>query len=552
MLTNRKGVSTLILIILILCSAVFGAFLSYMWVMSNFYLEPENTSLVITNVNFPVDHADYFYVTVMNPSHSPSATNITSISFTAEGDNEVYNVTSTSPETLPITLEIGTNKTIKCERSWGEFAGKTITVHVSASSASGATASVKTSFVKLRLAVEFDSGRSCRYFYVSVINDQQSAINLTLKKLYVNLAPIENATQILGSRSITIFGTALPNNGEPLYLQCSYNWEGNVASQKVRVETVEGYYAEATANVTANVFLQITDVTFNKMNPNEMSITVSNSANSSTKVDITDIALTYDNGTQPQEYHINGSYTTPSFTPYYTLNISKSVTFDHCLWNWRNLRDQNVTVTVYTKQGYTPASKIVKTPKEIVFSVNVSFDLTDTAHFSVNVTNMPCSLQNITVTQIKLNTNSLNFTSQTIPIGNWNQFNCGFDWTAFRGSLVTIMVNASNVIQHQNVTLPSMLLKIIDANFTETGNSRGFTVTVENINNSLLNATIAHIVVRFGNETVFQAEGIRYIVEVGKNVTLTFSWNWSDYNTKEVKISIYTLEGLEFSNAFIV
>jgi hypothetical protein len=58
--------------------------------------------------------------------------------------------------------------------------------------------------------------------------------------------------------------------------------------------------------------------------------------------------------------------------------------------------------------------------------------------------------------------------------------------------------------------------------------------------------------VSFGNETVFQAEGIKYIVEVGKNVTLTFSWNWSDYNTKEIKISIYTLEGLEFSNAFIV
>jgi hypothetical protein len=545
MLTNRKGVSTLILIILILCSAVFGAFLSYMWVMSNFYLEPENTSLVITNVNFPVDHADYFYVTVMNPSHSPSATNITSISFTAEGDNEVYNVTSTSPETLPITLEIGTNKTIKCERSWGEFAGKTITVHVSASSASGATASVKTSFVKLRLAVEFDSGRSCRYFYVSVINDQQSAINLTLKKLYVNLVPIENATQVLGGQSVIISGTTLPNNGQPLYLQCLHNWEGNMATQVVRVETYEGYYAEATANVTANAVLQIKNVVFNKMKSDEFNITILNSESSSTYVDIANITLTYDTS----QHNITGSLSNPSLP--YRLEKNSTVTFN-CTWSWRDYRDKNVTITVYTKQEYTPASKTVKTPKEIVFNINASFDLTDMAHFSVKVANMPCSLQNITVTEIKLNTNPTSFTSRDVPIGEWRQFDCTFDWASFRGSTITLTVNASNVSVSQNVTLPYVKLRIINANFTASENGKVLNVSTENIGNSTVSATIARLVVSLGNETVFRIDGIQYMVGVGKNVTLVFSWNWSEYEGETVTIHVYTAEGLEFAYAFIV
>jgi hypothetical protein len=97
-----------------------------------------------------------------------------------------------------------------------------------------------------------------------------------------------------------------------------------------------------------------------------------------------------------------------------------------------------------------------------------------------------------------------------------------------------------------------MLLKIVNANFTTTGNGKEFNVTIENIGNSSRNATIARIVVRFGNDTVFQSEGIGYVVEVGKNATLTFSWDWSEYETEEVTISVYTTEELEFFNTFIV
>jgi hypothetical protein len=543
MLINKKAVSTIILIILILCSAVFGALLSYMWVMGNFYLEPETVNLVITQVDFPVDHADYFYVTVMNPSHSPSGTNITEIYFTVEGDNKLYNVTDTSPKSLPITLEKGTSKTIKCLTNWGEFAGKTIAVHVSATNASGAEASAETKFVKLEATTRFNATVSCKQFNVTITNDPQSAINLTVTNIKVDLLPIENASLLPDDQNVTFPMNLF--NGTSVSLRCLYNWE-NFKNPTVRVETSEGYYAEASTNATASVLLLATDAVFNETKTDELDITVFNSEDSSTPVDISNIDLTYSNGTK---YYINGSLASPSLP--HTLQRNSNVTF-RCVWSWRDYWDKNVSITVYTRQGYTSVPKMVKTPPEIALKIMANFNLTDTDHFLLNVTNMPYSFKNVTVTQIKLDTNQTSFTPQNITAGDWKQFNCTFNWTVFRRNTVTATVNASNVIVFQNVTLPYMYLKIINANFTTTENGKNFNVTIKNIENSLLNANITRIVVRFENETVFKVDGIEYIIEVGKNATLTFSWDWSLCKNKEVTISVYTSEGLEFVDTFTV
>jgi hypothetical protein len=414
---------------------------------------------------------------------------------------------------------------------------------VSALNASGAVVSTSTEYVELTVTAKLDAAVSCKQFNVTVKNDQRSAINLTLTKILINRMLIGNVSRLSDDQNVTFPIDVAAGNS--ISLRCLYDWE-TFENPTIRVETSEGYYAETSPNETASVLLLVTDVAFNEMNPNEVSITVENSEVSSTPVDVSDIVLTYDNGTK---YHINGSLTSPSLP--HTLQTNSNVTF-RCVWPWRDYRDKNVSITVYTRQGYTPVLEIAKTPPEIVFKIMANFNLTDTEHFFVNVTNTPCSLQNITVNQIKLNTDPSNFTSQTIPAGNWSQFNCIFDWVAFRGNTVTITVNASNAIQSQNVTLPYMLLKIINANFTTTGSGKEFNVTIENIGNSLLNATIARIVVRFGNETVFQSEGIGYVVEVGKNATLTFSWDWSLYENEEVTISVYTSEDLGFADTFTV
>ena len=561
MLVNKKAVSTIILIILILCSAVFGAFLSYMWVMANFYLEPENVNLVITQVDFPVDHADYFYITVMNPSHSPSKTNITEIYFSVEGNDKVYDVTDTYPEALPILLEKGTNKTIKCNRNWGEFAGKKINVHVSATDASGAVASIKTEFVKLELKTQFNATVSCKQFNVTITNDPQSAINLTLTKIKINMVPIENVTLLPNDQNVTFPINLLKGASVPL--RCLYNWE-HFKDPKIRVETAEGYYAEASTNATATILLLITNVVFNETKPDELSITVSNSQYSSTPVDISDIVLTYRNGTQDQQYHINGTLTIPQFAPYYRLGIGNTTTFNHCIWNWTNYRDQNITITMNVKQGFTPASETRKTPQPVVLKIKeVNFNLTDTSHFLVTVANMRCSLQNITIATIKLNENETTFETQIIPIGEEGIFNCNFSWTSFRGKNVTITAYTKDGLSTppETIMLPSVDLKIL----VDTHDFAKSTEGIPYVNITIINTLFSNRTVKV-TQIIFKTENTTdtingaltnptlvpngYILTVGANVTILCPWNWMLYPNQNVTITVQTAEGFSISQTF--
>jgi hypothetical protein len=530
-----------------------------MWVMGNFYLEPETVDLVITSLDFPVDHADYFYVTVMNPSHSQSGTNITEIYFTVEGGSQLHNVTDTSPESLPITLKKGTEKTIKCIESWGEFAGKNITVYVSASSASGAVASMATSFVELELKVEFNASISCKHFNVTITNDSESAINLTLTKLLINLVSIETARLRTDSENVTIYGTNLPKTGESLSLQCFYDWE-TFSNPKVRVETSEGYYAEATANSNASLLLLITNVAFNETDSNDMNITVENSAISQTAVDITDITLAYLNDTENQEYRIDGTSTNPAFAPYYHLGIGKNVTFDHCSWNWTNFREQDVTITVNVTQGFTPPSKTVETPKPTVFKITeLSFNLNDTDHFSMKIANMLCSLENVTIEKIKLNGTDADFEDQTIAIGEEKTINCTFDWENFIGKDANVVAYCSDdQTSSKIVTLPSVDLKILI-------NESDFAVSAEGIayvNFTIFNAAFSKqavnvtlVIFNVGNTTdtidgtltnpMLSPDG--YLLNKGENATIVCPWNWILYADQTLTITVQTAEGFSIS-----
>ena len=549
MVTNKKAVSTIILIILILCSAVFGAFLSYMWVMANFYLEPKTVGLVITNVDFPVDHADYFYVTVMNPSHSPSGTNITEIYFSVEGNDKVYNVTDTYPEALPIPLEKGTNKTIKCNRNWGEFAGKTIAVHMSATNASGAEASAETKLVKLELNTRFNATVSCKQFNVTITNNPQSAINLTLTNIKVDLVPIENASLLPGGQNVTF-----PINlfkGTSVSLRCLYNWE-HFKNPTVRVETSEGYYAEVSTNATASVLLLITDVVFNETKPDEMSISASNSPISSTPVDVSDIVLTYRDGTQDQQYHINGNLTNPPFAPYYILDRGSTVTFNHCIWNWKNFRDQNITITVNVKQGFTPTSKTVKTPQPIVLRITeLAFNLTNTECFLLTVRNMPCSLQNATITNatiVYINPIKINQTTPGIPYNltieetqETQTFNCTFDWSGYKGRNVTVNIYASQYNANYTITLPTVILNVT---FNSNVSMQYFSINIQNNAFSTINITGINVNGTWINTTLTYPS-LPITVQNAKTLLILCPLNWQLLSGDDITIVVTTSNGFE-------
>ena len=551
MLVNKKAVSTLILAILILCSAVFGAFLSYMWVMANFYLEPETVDLVITNVDFPVDHADYFYVTVMNPSHSPSGTNITEIYFTVEGYNNVYSVTDTYPEQLPIPLEIGTSKTIKCVRNWGDFPERIIMVHVSAVNASGANRPVFTEFVKLDVQTYFNATESIKYFNVTVTNNALSAIDLTLANVYLDSNLIQNMT--IDGTPVTL--PMIIHINETINFQCFYDWLG-VAKPLVRVETLEGYNVEVTEEVPCNALLRVTDVTFNETNPNETSITLLNSPDSDTLVDITDIVLTYDNKTDD----LNGSLTNPPLP--YTLENGSTVTFN-CVWNWadKSYRDIDVTITAYTKQGFVSQfERTYKTPSQVVAKItDARFDLDDTEHFFVNVTNMPCSLYEINVTNIMLNQTSTVMNSSIIAIGDQSSFTCEFNWTGFVGKTVPITVNityneneTSSILY--NIVLPYIKIRAAAFSNFSLGNPY-VNVTIYNSAFSSINANITWIFIKTENQT-YLIDGTLtnpkispqgYNLANGTEITVVCPWDWTSYRGKDVTVIVQTADGFQVS-----
>ena len=559
MLPNKKALSTIIVIILLLCAAVFGAFLSYMWVLSNFYLEPVNTSLAITNLDFSPYHSNYFYVTVMNPSNSPSGTNITAIYFTVNGSSQVYDVTDTSPVSLPIPLERATNKTIECISNWGNFAGSTITVHVSALNASGAVASVTTSFVKLDLQVQFNATKSCRQFNVTITNNAKSEINLTLTNLYINLQSISTAKRLPAGQNVSISGINLPK-GQNVSLQCLYDWE-TLTNPEILAATLEGYQANATAHATAAVLLLITNVAFNETNSNanEMNITVSNSNASSTAVNVKDIFLAYENGTASQVYHINGSNTSPSFAPYYTLGIGETVTFDHCIWNWGDFRNQAVTISVNVTQGFTPSSTTLETPSSLVFNItDLSFNLNDTSHFVATIASMPVSLENANITMIRVNgTDVENFASQIINIGESGIFNCTFDWGSFRGKNANVTAELSNgEIISRSIVLPIVDLKLSVDQFNKSIEGIPYVnITVGNSVFSNRTVNVTQIIFKTGNITdtidgtltypTLSPNG--YILGIGANVMILCPWNWALYTNQNLTITVRTAEGFTVS-----
>jgi len=549
---NLKAVSKILLIILLLCALVFGGLLSYLWVMGNFYFEHER-AIAIKEAVFPVDHAGFFNVTVINPSHSISAANITEVYFTVNGDNRIYNVTSTSPQ-LPLSIEQGTEETITCYRNWGPFAGKRITVHALAVNVSGATYSVDTQFVKLEAEATFDATVSCKYFLVKVDNDRNSALNLTI-------ASIRVFQQVISNLSVNDEPVQLPmklNRSESILFKCLWDWEISLGNVTVTVETVEGYEAEDVTEAVSEVFLFVTDAEFNETKTDEMAIMLTNKPESTNLVDVTKIVLVDENGAR---FEINGSSTNPTFYPSYTLAPNSTVTFNHCVWNWTSYRDKNITVTAYTEQGYTSHSKTVKTPPRIVWKItSVNFNLTSTGYFLVNVTNMPCSIDEINVTQIKFNENLTGMTPTFAVLnrGEQAQFNCTWNWTGYRGENIIVTVYTEDGLNvSQGLTLPSVELNIDACVFREsaTGTKYYFNLTVLNSEYSSRDVTVTQIVVETENANytidgtitnpTIEPDG--YTLTIGANVTIYCPWNWNLHSGQDATITVYTAEGFRAS-----
>lgn len=538
-----KAISTLFVILLVLVSLIVGGLLSYMWVISGYYYESSGTDLIITDALFPLDQSGYFNLTVMNPSHS-STTNITDIYIRAADNTTVQAVTHIYRETLPITIERATSKTIVCVENWSPFAGKSITVGITTSDNTGTSKTVITQFVGLETTTDINPLVSSKQFNITVTNPSNSTLNLTLSNVLVNQVPVLSATPTL-PLNLTV--------GSRVKVQCTFDFEG-LSDPVIRVETAQGYYADLSTNVVTNLGWYVTQVLFNGDNPEDMNITVFNPDTASTYVDINEIELVYGNTTS----YINGSLTSPSFVPYYRLEPGDTVTFGNCTWDWRDYRSQNVTVNVYNLQEFAAASVTVLTPKPINFKITgVNFNLADTKHFAVNITNVASSTDAIIPAQISLNGSSVGFPSQAIPIGETKQFNCTFDWSGLRGMTVTGNVSANGQYLSGSITVPSVDLTISDTvGFNAT--SEGLTyvnITISNSAFSIQDATIANIIFATSNSTDYINGTIPrlvpngYLLPIGAEVAMICPWYWKGYYGQSLTITV-TVEGFTATKTF--
>jgi len=336
-----KGVSKLILIILLLVSFILGSVLSYIWTMGyyapqEFHL-PSQANIAIENAEFFAENANFFNVTVLNPSYSPS--NVTINQFLLSAGGVLLNATSSAPS-LPYELAPGISQTFQIHLNWGNYTRQTVTVIAVVADGSGATVQAITPFMNLTIAsVDFYPEVSATYF--------NATLESTGSKTFVDIKSIT-----VNGVEVSTIAPTLPYRLDPnasVTLKLESNWadlQGKPVT--VGVTTYQGYETHTTRTAPA-VVLSIEGVVFNINDTMHFSVTILNQPFvSRAKVDITQvtvyvseqvISITVDSPPLPQPLQPG------------------SVVLLSCSWNWTDFKGQTVMVTVETLQGFAVSAE---------------------------------------------------------------------------------------------------------------------------------------------------------------------------------------------------
>ena len=349
---NIGAISKLALVLLLLISAIVGAFFTYLWVEGYYYSldlqVPEKTSITITNATFPVRSTFSFNVTILNPSFSPSRANLTQIAaLTRDG---VANITLAEP-LLPSQLSRGESKTFNCEWNWANYTGQNITIVAFTSDGTGATFQVRTPLVKLEITnMSLDRFEMTEIapFNITIQNSELSATK-------VNVTEIRVASRDLEGTNVTL--PYMLNRGAKVTVTGTWNWTGfDGENIEVVVNTAEGYAAYITKAIPSPTpVVAITDVLLDPTDTNHFNITIQNNKLSTRFISVRAIIITMENGTTREIEQV-----VPSLEPAYIIEPGNSTSFK-CTWNWTDYRNKNVTITVRTLQEYT-AKRTVITP----------------------------------------------------------------------------------------------------------------------------------------------------------------------------------------------
>jgi len=401
--------------------------------------------------------------------------------------------------------------------------------------------------------VTFDN-QNTSYFFATLLNPSYSPTEANITEIMVSTGEdIYNITEVHPLLPYRL------SKGEEETFKCVWDW-ANYTGETLRIIAfVAGGSGPTLEAETPRVDLQI-ELSFDSaISVTHFNVTVQNSLLSVTHVNITGITVTGEDQIVREWIGENGTEVDPDLP--YPLNISSSETFV-CPWNWTNYQNTSVTVAVQTLQGYMNNTTIV-TPLPVTLEItNVDFNPASTIYFAITVRNNEFSptlnITRITVTgegQIVREWTMENGTEidpdlpYPLDTNSSETFICPWNWTDYRGKIVTITVYTLQdfMAQYTQVTPAPIILEIINPIFNPL-EANSFNVTVKNSEFSVIVANVTEITVTVDGVSGDITDVVPPLqggipLSPGANQTFTCSWNWTGYSGKNVTIFVKTQEG---------
>lgn len=558
---NKKALSTLTLIMLLLISAIIGGLISYLWVMG-YYVSlkekiPEENIATITNLAFFPENATAFDVTVLNPSFSPdNIIQVERIAISEEtlGAEGKLNYVTTSVPKLPFNISRGDSKAFTCISDWSQYVNKTVIVSVFVKNGAGSTSAIRLPYTKLLVEnVDFNPILGIKNFTITLRNAPLSATSLSVSEAWLSDRNLVNFT-------IPSLPYPLAPN-ETVTLTCNYDWTSYAAAggaQTIYIKTVQGYSEMYGVQIPRLAFF-VQEINFDPADTTHFDVTVKNQVSTNTHLNVSKIELLLvENGTI-----IDVTPALNASTNGVPGNLTATFT---CAWNWTNYRNKNVIVTVYMLQGIKESGQQI-TKKAALLSIPDEPVFPDTQHFFVTVKNSQYSIKTANVTKITV-TFEENATEKEIPIihppsgpyliniGSVTMFSCYLDWENYLNKTISINIYTDEGFATFRVAKTPVdassyriFLTMPSAPNFDPANTTRFDAEVHNSELSDRNATITRITILLGNGTEINAtctsHALPWTLEINSTITFTCEWDWTAYKDKTVIIRIYTDEGLK-------
>jgi hypothetical protein len=550
---NKKALSSLSLVILLLIAAIIGGVISYLWV-TGYYVSlkekiPEQGLVAITNLSFNPENATAFNVTLLNPSYSPSkGVGVSAIGYEGENENTLHLVQSCTPTLAPFNLTRGTSQTFTCIGNLTSYVNQTLAVSVFVVNGSGSTYFMKIPYTQLLIRkIDFNPTIGVENFTITLQNSPLSAATLNITKIGIDYFTEGAINTTVHPITPTLPQTLAPNKTVTLTIQGWSQYAAAGGSHQISVLTQEGYITTNYTQVPRLAF-SIQQVNFNQTDTKHFTIAVNNKVSTNTPLNVSEIQVTMDNGTVANA--------TPTLNSSTNGVLGNSTATFNASWNWTHYRDRSVLVTVRMLQGLnassqqiTPALGILNTTFPDSYHVLVTVKNSQYSARVANVTKMTVTLENGTEKQTPITQPSAS--PYLVGIGNVTMFNAYWDWGNYTSKTVKVNIytNEGLVTSYETRTPAAndtVYLTIPSAPIFSTESITRFEVTVQNNQTSNENATITRITVLLVNGTEIDSTFTpQTLPPTNSPVNFICVWNWSTYRNTSIVICVYTNNGLK-------